>query len=104
MDLTKSPSDPEYRRDLIREIVTAYERAHPNALAETVVSVKQHRASRLNAFASDKQKELRWALRIPGGLFRSLDRLIINPVLFSDDREFNWFMKAYPQYRIGEKT
>jgi len=92
-----------YRQKLISDIVFAYELKYPGKIKETASSAKKIRGTRANIFGSDKQKELRWALRIPGQLWRMFDMLIKDPLIFHEESELTWFMKTFPEFRVPEK-
>lgn len=91
------------RQKLISDIVFAYELRYKEKVKEAVESSKVMRGTRANKFGSDKSLELRWALRLPGGLWRMFEELIKDPLMFHEEAELKWFMKTFPQYRLPER-
>lgn len=91
------------RENLIKEIVETYEKTFPGKIKQAAESAIEIRHSRANVFGSDKEKELRWALRLPGGLWRTLDYLVKEPMIFHEESELLWFVKTFPYFKVPEK-
>lgn len=91
------------RQRYILDAVRYYEKKYPKEAAEAKRSVKSKRDSRANIYGSDSSKEMRFALRLPERLFRSLSQLD-NPPFLHEDREFNWFIRTFPDYSVTKKA
>ena len=103
IELTRLDRTEVYRKRLIREAVKAYEKKYPAEAKECWKSVKEMRDTRANVYGSDKQLELRFALRLPPILFRTLKALCENPDLFHEEVELKWFMRTFPAYTVPKK-
>lgn len=64
------------------------------------------RESRINKWASNKDKTLRNTLSFPPGLLEFLQRAMqkhYQEELFTDQHDMNWFARKFPVFRIPEE-
>ena len=54
-----------------------------------------------NPTGSSTGKNMRWGLRIPITLTRMLEKRF--PAMFTNKKEFRWFMREFPNFRIPRK-
>ena len=54
-----------------------------------------------NATGASAGKNLRWGLRIPITLIHKLE--VRFPAMFTNKKEFRWFMKEFPAFRVARK-
>ncbi len=100
-DVTKQ--DPDYvRKMFIEDTVRQYVKAKKD-YQQHQKQVKIMRGSRKNVYASDDKKDLRWGLSFPKELFFTLDRYLDNPRFLNEDKEYEWFMKRFPDFKIPDK-
>lgn len=67
---------------------------------------KDIRASRLNVFASNKEKNFRFGVSVPPGLYHLLNKMCRKhgeAGLFTEKHDVVWFAKAFPMFAIPEK-
>lgn len=68
---------------------------------------KELMKTRLNDFASNKDKTMRWGLSIPPGLHTLLDqykKMHGLPGLFKEEGEIAWFMKKFPAFNTCKRV
>ena len=90
------------RQNLIREIVAAYERLHPNEAKECQKHAKLMRGTRSRPTGEmvkgGDEVEMVHSLTLPGVLIRVLRKLIIDPPIFHEQKELRWFKREFKQY------
>lgn len=63
--------------------------------------------TRLNDFGSNEDKNIRWGLSLPPGLYNVLDnfkKMHNQPGIFKEEGEIVWFMKKFPEFKVCNKT
>lgn len=94
------------RQNLIREIVAAYERLHPMEAVEAGKHAKLMRSTRAKPtgeMAGGDEVDMVFSLTLPGVLFRTLRKLVVDPPIFHEQKELRWFQKEFKQYSASEK-
>lgn len=94
------------RQNLIREVVVAYERLHPNEAKECAKHAKLMRGTKAKPTGemAGGEVDMVHSLTLPGVLIRALRRIVKDPDIFHEQKELRWFKKEFPQYSASEKT
>jgi hypothetical protein len=95
------------RQNLIKEIVTAYEKLHPEQAREAGQHAKLMRNTRAKPTGEmvrgGSEIEMVFSLTLPGVLMRALQKLITDPPIFHEQAELRWFKREFKQYSASEK-
>lgn len=95
IDTAKTTGD---RWERIDQTIKDYITLHPNEMRMLVMENKAISNSRLNDYASDKSKSIRFGASVPFGLMVLLEQ--IEPFLFTEKELFYRFIKKYKGFKI----
>ena len=94
------------RQNLIREVVVAYERLHPEEAKECQKHAKLMRGTKAKPTGEMMMSDdidMVHSITLPGTLLRVLRKLIVEPSIFHEQKELRWFKREFPQYSASEK-
>lgn len=100
VDPTKGKFGDRWAR--VGAAIESWAKLHPQEFAEHCLAVEYERQAQMNAYASTKDKSLRWGCSIPVGLGRMLE--LIEPELFTDPKLGQKFMKKFPIFNVCQKV
>lgn len=76
------------------------------ALRKFFEELREARDTRLNQYASNKDKSMRWGVSLPANLYHFLNtamRKMYNEKLFTKKHDMTWFAKKFPQFKVPER-
>lgn len=94
----------EFAKKQMEQIVKMWCFSHSEDLKNHILGIEHEKKSFdsiRNSTGISKDKNMRWALSLPIGLVRAIEKRF--PNVFTTKNEVRWFMREFPQFRIARK-